>query len=64
MVDMRAGRHSRQREWRMKVISEGVKGLLRTRRESFVVCALRIAEASERSARAFGGLGLFCSWFE
>ena len=32
-----AGRHSWERDLRMKVISEGVKGLLRTRRESFVV---------------------------
>lgn len=39
----------------MKVIAEGVKGLLRMRRESLVVCALRILEASERRARGLGG---------
>ena len=39
----------------MNVIAEGVKGLLRIRSESFVVCALRIWEASERRASGFGG---------
>ena len=39
----------------MKVIAEGVKGLLRMRRDSFVVCALRILEASERRASGLGG---------
>ncbi len=39
----------------MNVIAEGVKGLLRIRSESFVVCALRICEASERRASGFGG---------
>ena len=36
-------------------MAEGVKGLLRIRSESFVVCALRICEASERRASGFGG---------
>lgn len=39
----------------MKVIAEGVKGLLRMRRDSFVVCALMILEASERRASGLGG---------
>ncbi len=39
----------------MNVIAEGVKGLLRIRSESFVVCAFRIWKASERSASGFGG---------
>ena len=39
----------------MNVIAEGVKGLLRIRSDSFVVCALRICEASERRASGFGG---------
>lgn len=34
----------------------GVKGLLRMRRESFVVCALRSVEASRRT---LSGLGAF-----
>lgn len=36
------------------MIAEGVKGLLRISRESFVVWALRMEDASERSARGFG----------
>lgn len=39
----------------MNVIAEGVKGLLSIRSESFVVCALRICEASDRRASGFGG---------
>ena len=42
----------------MKVMAEGVNGLLRRRRESFVVCALRTLEASERRARGLGGLAI------
>lgn len=39
-------------------IAEGVKGLLRRRRESFVVWAWRRDDASWRRERAFGGLGM------
>lgn len=42
-------------------IAEGVKGLLRRRRESFVVWARR-EEASWRRERAFGGLGMGFWW--
>ncbi len=38
----------------MKVIADGVNGLFRIRRDSLVVCALRIWEASERRAKGFG----------
>ncbi len=48
---IKAGRQLLERELRMKVIADGVKGLFRIRRDSFVVCALRIWEASERTAR-------------
>lgn len=37
-----AGRQLLERELRMKVIADGVNGLLSIRRESLVVCALRI----------------------
>ena len=36
------------------MIADGVKGLLRISKESFVVCALRMEAASKRSARGFG----------
>ena len=49
-----AGRQLLERELRMKVIADGVNGLFRTRRDSFVVCAFRICEASERRARGLG----------
>lgn len=52
---IRPGRQLLDKELRMNVIAEGVKGLLRIRSESFVVCALRIWEASERRASGFGG---------
>lgn len=55
---MRAGRHVLERDVRMDTIAVGVKGLLRMRRESLVVCALRIDEASERRASGFGGFGI------
>lgn len=51
---MSAGRHSHERVDRMPVMAEGVKGLLIMRRESWVVRALRMAEASRRSCRGFG----------
>lgn len=38
----------------MKLIADGVNGLFRIRRDSLVVCALRIWEASERRARGLG----------
>lgn len=41
----------------MEAMAEGVKGLLRRRRESFVVWACRREEASWRSVRTLGGLG-------
>jgi len=40
----------------MVVMAEGVKGLLRIRRLSLVVCALRRLEASWRRRRGCGGL--------
>jgi len=40
----------------MVVMAEGVKGLLRIRRLSLVVCALRRLEASWRRRRGWGGL--------
>lgn len=46
------------------MIAEGVKGLLRISKESFVVWALRMAEASERSARGFGDLVTVVGWSE
>lgn len=52
---IRPGRQLLDKELRMNVIAEGVKGLLRIRSESFVVCAFRIWEASERRASGFGG---------
>ena len=52
---MRAGRHVLERDVRTDAIAVGVKGLLRMRRESLVVCALRTDEASERRASGFGG---------
>ena len=52
---IRPGRQLLDKELRMNVIAEGVRGLLRIRSESFVVCALRICEASERRASGFGG---------
>ena len=52
---IRPGRQLLDRELRMNVIAEGVKGLLRIRSESFVVCALRICEASDRRASGLGG---------
>lgn len=36
------------------MIAEGVKGLFRISKESLVVWALRMEEASERSAKGFG----------
>lgn len=50
---IKAGRQLLERELRMKVIADGVNGLFRMRRDSLVVCALRIWEASERRARGF-----------
>jgi hypothetical protein len=50
----RAGRHDVERDVRIWFIAEGVKGLFRIRRDSFVVCALRTEEASERTARGSG----------
>lgn len=38
----------------MEEIADGVNGLFKSRRDSFVVCALRTWEASERRARGFG----------
>lgn len=55
---MRAGRHSLDKESNTKVIAVGVKGLLRIRRESLVVWALRIDDASERRARGLGGFDI------
>ena len=51
---IKAGRQLLERELRMKVIADGVNGLFRMRRDSLVVCALRIWEASERRARGLG----------
>lgn len=51
---IKAGRQLLERELRMKLMAEGVNGLLRMRRDSLVVCALRIWEASERRARGLG----------
>lgn len=51
---IKAGRQLLERELRMKVMADGVNGLLRMRRDSLVVCALRIWEASERRARGLG----------
>lgn len=42
----------------MCAISEGVKGLLRARRESFVTWALRTLALSERRARGLIGVGV------
>lgn len=53
---IRVGRHSREREDIMTAMAEGVKGLLIMRRDSWVVRALSIAEASERSWRGFAEL--------
>ena len=50
---MSAGRHVAERGLRMWVIAEGVKGELRISRESFVVWALRMMAAVERSASGF-----------
>lgn len=50
---MSAGRHDAERELRIRVIAEGLKGELRLRRESFVVSALRIEAAPERRRRGF-----------
>ena len=52
---IRPGRQLLDKDLRMNVIAEGVKGLLSIRSESFVVCAFRIWEASERRASGFGG---------
>ena len=52
---MRAGKHSCLSDLRMIVISEGVKGLLRTRRESLVVWAFKILLASDSKASGLGG---------
>lgn len=52
---IRPGRQPLDKDLRMDVIAEGVKGLLRIRSESLVVCALRIWEASESRASGFGG---------
>ena len=38
----------------MNVIADGVNGLFRISRDSLVVCALRIWEASESRARGWG----------
>ena len=51
---IKAGRQLLERELRMKVIADGVKGLFKIRRDSLVVCALRTCEASERRARGLG----------
>ena len=52
---IKPGRQLLDKEVRTYVMAEGVNGLLRMRRESFVVWALRILEASEISARGLGG---------
>ena len=39
---IKAGRQLLERELSMKVIADGVNGLFRRRRDSLVVCALRI----------------------
>jgi len=49
------GRQLLDSDLSIKVIAEGVKGLLSTRSESLVVCALRTWKASLRTARGFGG---------
>ena len=38
----------------MNMIADGVNGLLSMRRDSFVVCAFKILDASERMARGLG----------
>lgn len=55
---IRPGRHEDDSEVMIVAIAEGVKGLLRRRRESFVVWAWRRDDASWRRERAFGGLGM------
>ena len=55
---IKAGRQLLERELRMNVIADGVNGLFRRRRDSLVVCALRIWEASETRARGLGGLSM------
>ena len=52
---IRPGRQLLDKDLSMNVIAEGVKGLFSIRSESFVVCAFRIWEASERRASGFGG---------
>lgn len=54
---MREGRHSLDSEFRMDVMAVGVNGLLTISRDSLVACALRIDEASARSARGCNVLG-------
>lgn len=51
---IKAGRQLLERELRIKVMADGVNGLFRIRRDSFVVCALSIWEASESRARGLG----------
>jgi hypothetical protein len=58
----RAGRHDVERDVRMWVIAEGVKGLFRISRDSFVVCALRTEEASERTAKGSGDVVVVASF--
>lgn len=55
---IKAGRQLLDKELRMNVIAEGVNGLFRSRRDSLVVCALRIWEASETRARGLGGFSM------
>lgn len=55
---IKAGRQLLERDVRMKVIADGVNGLFRMRRDSLVVCALRIWEASDRRARGLGEVSM------
>ena len=55
-ADIIAGRQPFEQVSRMYAISEGVKGLLRMRSESFVVWALSILHESESRASGCGGL--------
>jgi hypothetical protein len=53
-----AGRQVVERSRRTFVTAVGVKGLLSTRRESFVTWAFRRREASEKISRGLGGVGM------
>lgn len=52
-----AGRHDDDMDVMMVRMADGVKGLLMSSSESFVVCALRSAAASWRTSRGSGGFG-------